>query len=151
MGKAFTKGQRVTVICDWDRKGTVWVRHATVHSCGSKVLRLTCDVTGEEFGWCFAPAVAQHGCVGVRPYLDGAALDAEATAVAVNALERERAHLTFARDRVANGPHPCHRYIAAMNANLAALHEPRWALHSDLSAEVAQRVQEELDSRAVAC
>lgn len=82
MGKAFTKGQRVTVMGDWDRKGTVWVRHATVHSCGTKVLRLTCDVTGDEFGDEYAPVVAEQGRCGVRHRLDGSPLEAEAIAVA---------------------------------------------------------------------
>ena len=140
MGKAFTKGQRVTVIGDWDRKGTVWVRHATVHSCGTKVLRLTCDVTGDEFGDEYAPVVAEQGRCGVRHRLDGSSLEAEAMAVAKHQLEAERKHLTECRDRNAAGPNPCRHYAAGTNASLAALHDPCWEMYEVLCERVRARV-----------
>lgn len=141
MGKAFTKGQRVTVISDWDRKGTVCVRHATVHSCGTKVLRLTCDVTGDEFGDEYAPVVAEQGRCGVRPYLDGESLAVEAMAVATNQLEAERKYLTECRDHNAAGPNPCRHYVAGMNASLAALHYPCWDMYEVLLEEIMASIR----------
>lgn len=140
MGKAFTKGQRVTVIGDWDRKGTVWVRHATVHSCGTKVLRLTCEENGDEFGHELFPVEAMPGRVGVRPYIAGLAMEVEAMAVAVHQLEEERKHLTECRDRNANSTTPCRHYIGAMNKSLAALHEPRFGMYADLCENVRLKV-----------
>jgi hypothetical protein len=57
MATAFRKGQKVTFIADWDRKGTVTFRHAVVYSCGMKQMVLTDAVTGDEMGRHFKPAV----------------------------------------------------------------------------------------------
>jgi hypothetical protein len=143
MAKAFKKGDRVTVITNWDGgKGTVAVRHATVHSCGSKVLRLTCDITGDEFGSELVPAVAAPGEWGVRPFIEGAALEAEGLAVAKGLIEKERAHLNdcIARNR-ADARDFCPRYIKYMEGEIAAIHEPRVAMWADVSLTALRYVE----------
>jgi hypothetical protein len=140
MTKAFKKGERVTVINNWDSKGTAYVRHATVHSCGKKILRLTCDVTGDEFGNEFLPVVAAHGEVGVRRFIDGDSLGIEAMAVAISTLEAERKELTYCRDVV--GPNAGHGYRDAIQQSIEALHEPRWEMYGDLLAAIRDRVLE---------
>jgi hypothetical protein len=57
MSKAFTKGQKVTLIGSWDNKGSVYFSQAVVHSCGKKQMILTDETTGEEIGRHFRPAV----------------------------------------------------------------------------------------------
>lgn len=68
MAKAFKKGAKVTVLSVWNRTGTFTYRQATVHSCGAKVLRLTCDTTGEEFGreLCPVNATQEGNALGVH-------------------------------------------------------------------------------------
>lgn len=139
MTKAFTKGQKVTVIGDWNGKGTCYVRQATVHSCGTKQLKLTCDSTGDEFGRNLRPVVAEAGQPGVRPRLEGAALEAEAMSVAVTVLESERARLTHCRDKV--GPTAGYGYTEAMQRGLDALKTPVWGHYCDLSAAVYAAVR----------
>lgn len=138
--KAFKKGQRVTVLGDWDRKGTVYIRHATVHSCGSKVLRLTCDRTGDEFGREFPPQIAGPGEVGVRPFLSGEALQAEAAAVAEKVLADQRKSITAC---IEMNPGEA-RYIAAMKQDLAELHAPRVAMYSELLEESARAMKQRI-------
>lgn len=36
----FTKGQKIALLSDWDRCGTVQIRRGTVHSCGKKVMKV---------------------------------------------------------------------------------------------------------------
>lgn len=57
MAKAFKKGDLVTFIADWDRKGTVYYRQAVVYSCGTKKMVLTDEATGGELGCNFKPQV----------------------------------------------------------------------------------------------
>jgi hypothetical protein len=129
MAKAFKKGDRVTVISSWDSKGTVSVRHATVHSCGVKVLRLTCDITGDEFGHDRSPVVAAPGECGVHPFIDEASLEAAATVVAIAYIEKQKAHFDdcIARNRDGN-----HHYLRHMAEEKAAIHEPRVSMWADL-------------------
>lgn len=53
--KAFTKGQRVTLINSWNGKDIYSVTPAIVHSCGTKQMVLTHAETGEELGRHFRP------------------------------------------------------------------------------------------------
>lgn len=130
MAKAFKKGERVTVITDWDWKGTVAVRHATVHSCGTNVLRLTCDVTGDEFGHEYYPVVAAPGACGVRPFIEGAELEAEVTAVANGVIKKQHAHFDYCIESERDGSP---RYLKHMAEEKAAIHEPRVAMWMDVS------------------
>ena len=52
---AFTKGQAVNFVKNWDSKGTVAVTPAIVHSCGKKRMVLTHATTGVELGREFRP------------------------------------------------------------------------------------------------
>jgi hypothetical protein len=51
----FKKGDKVTYIADWDRKGTVYFQQAVVYSCGKKQMVLTDEKTGNEMGRHFKP------------------------------------------------------------------------------------------------
>ena len=57
--KAFKKGDMVTVISNWDSKGTVSYRHCVVHSCGLQRLVLIDAVTGKCVGRDFRPKKAK--------------------------------------------------------------------------------------------
>lgn len=56
-GKAFTKGERATLIGSWDNRGTFSFRQVIVHSCGKKQMVLTDIDSREEIGRHFVPAV----------------------------------------------------------------------------------------------
>ena len=132
MGKAFKKGQKVTFIWNWDSKGTVYVRQATVHSCGTQQLKLTCDLTGEEFGHNLRPEVAAAGKKGTRPRIEGEALAAEATAVAVSILEEQRLHFQFCLSQTGTGE----GYRKHIQRDLGLLHEPRVLTHAEAQESV---------------
>jgi len=51
--KAFNKGDLVTYIKNWDRKGTFVYQDFIVYSCGMKEMILTNPVTGEQEGRTF--------------------------------------------------------------------------------------------------
>jgi hypothetical protein len=51
----FKKGDLVTLIADWDCKGTVYYQQAVVFSCGKKQMILTHEKSGEELGRHFRP------------------------------------------------------------------------------------------------
>lgn len=53
--KKFKKGDLVTVISNWDSKGTVTYRHAIVHSCGPKRMTLFCETYDDCMGRNFRP------------------------------------------------------------------------------------------------
>ena len=55
MTAAFKKGQKVTLVVDWDRKGTIAVTPAMVYSCGKRIMVLTHALTGEELGRNYRP------------------------------------------------------------------------------------------------
>lgn len=135
MTKAFKKGQKVTVIMDWDQKGMAYVRQATVYSCGYKQLKLTCDVTGEEFGHNLRPAIAETGAPGVRPRLDGEALAVEAQAVSEAMFAKKMARLIHCRDVVgANEPAA---YTAAVQKRIDDMRPaPTWDWYCDLIAAI---------------
>lgn len=59
MTKAFKKGQEVTYIADWDRKGTYMYQHAIVYSCGKKQMVLTDAETGREMGRNYNPSLGR--------------------------------------------------------------------------------------------
>jgi hypothetical protein len=119
----FKKGDLVTYISDWDRKGTVTYRSAIVHSCGKKQMVLTCADSGEEMGRFFKPVRAEKGQFGTFPRLteEQAVEYGLAAAQGLLQYERERCETILAGPsaRCDSG------YRAAIQKNLDALHEPR--------------------------
>jgi hypothetical protein len=141
MAKAFTKGQEVTYISDWDRKGTVTFRHAVVYSCGAKQMVLTDAETGEEMGRHFRPAIGSLEVVaqgnlrampgGTFPRMtDEEAVEAGLKiAAAIQAYERE----LFARCLAAgNGE----SYNRAIQKDIDSLHDLRVVRYADAAAAI---------------
>lgn len=129
MAKAFNKGDEVTYINDWDRKGTVSFRHAVVYSCGKKQMVLTDAETGEEIGRHFRPERAEIGDAGTFARMTDAEATAAALALADNIIVRETAHF----ERCLQNETAGEGYKNAIRRNLAALHEPRAASYHDLA------------------
>jgi hypothetical protein len=141
MAKAFKKGQEVTYISDWDRKGTVYFRHAVVYSCGAKQMVLTDADTGEEMGRHFRPVAgslettkegpASRMAGGTFPRMtDEQAVEAGLkVAAAIQQSERD----LFARCLA--GGHG-ESYDASIRKDIAALHDLRAAEYSELVAAI---------------
>jgi hypothetical protein len=130
MTKAFTKGQEVTYISDWDRKGTVTYRHAVVYSCGKKQMVLTDAETGEEMGRHFDPFQGSLETVslgygfkmagGTFPRMTAEEAVEAGLKVAASIQEYERQH--FARCLAGN--HGA-GYDASIRESIAELHDLR--------------------------
>lgn len=128
MSKAFKKGDLVTIIGNWDSKGTAYFQHAIVHSCGTKRMVLTSEASGEELGRNFLPVEATD--VVVTNETVGRSLtfkrlsDEEATALCLemgaNVIKYETEHF----DRCVARSESVH-YQAAIERSRAQLHEPR--------------------------
>ena len=127
MTKAFNKGDAVTLINDWDRKGSTYFRHAVVYSCGKKQMVLTDAATGDEIGRHFRPACAKIGYAGTFPRLTDAEATVAALALAETVLASETAHLErcLQNDTAGEG------YKNAIRKNLAALHAPNAASYRE--------------------
>lgn len=137
MSKAFTKGDRVTRISDWDGKGTVAIREAIVHSCGVKRLILTDAETGEEIGrnfraerndiedritrWAGGPAQGLILLVIPRDEAIVIALESGAAIVA-----SQRAKISRRIEQAAGNK----GYIRALDREIADLHEPRFIVET---------------------
>lgn len=130
MTKAFNKGDEVTYISDWDRKGTAFFRHAIVYSCGKKQMVLTDAETGEEMGRNFTPARAEVGRAGTFTRMTDAEAAAAALTLAANVLVSETAHF----ERCLQDNTASKGYKNAIHKNLAALHEPRAGSYTALCA-----------------
>jgi hypothetical protein len=125
VNNGFRKGQLVTFLQDWDRKGSVKVYDLVVYSAGKKQMILV-DETGQKFaGANFRPTFLQYGYVGAENEVhlrltpeqaDAAALDLGARVVAI-----ETANKLRAIERNPNDP----RFQQAMRDEIAKLHEPR--------------------------
>lgn len=98
--KAFTKGEKVTLIKDWDQMGTFCYVHAIVESCGSKVMVLINEASGECMGRHFKAVENMHNDFSVIKRVT----DAEAES------------LCLSRAAV---------YIASCPTRAATMHEPR--------------------------
>lgn len=140
--KAFTKGDLVTIISNWDRKGTVVYRPGVVHSCGKKQMTIYCPVKGDEIGHHFQPKRAEGNVCGVHVQMSDEAAIAIAliAGAAIVADEKRRmehaiAHYGYDED---------HGYTKAVRRDIAALHEPRALSHEQ--AMVAVRAM--IDRRA---
>lgn len=129
MTKAFNKGDEVTYISDWDRKGTTYFHHAIVYSCGKKQMVLTDAETGEEMGRHFRPVRAEIGFAGTFARMTDAEATAAALALAENIIARETADFERCLQLDAD-----EGYKNAIRKNLANLHEPRAASHTELVA-----------------
>lgn len=103
--KKFKKGDRVIVIGQWDRRGTMYLRRGTVHSCGQKVMRLKLDVKcywhesnysphGDD------PRTLLNGCLGsvVMPLVD----DVRAEEIALNISKARLAYLQHSATQAQN-------------------------------------------------
>lgn len=150
MAKDFKKGEKVTVISSWDRKGTAIYRHAIVYSCGNKQMVLTDEATGEEIGRHFSPCVGsleytikQHnGWQSASPaggtfkrMTDEEALEA-CLKVGAADVEYQTAHY----ERCLAGGHG-EGYNNAIRKDLAMLHEPRAMSHAEAIAEVRKSLK----------
>jgi len=129
MTKAFNKGDEVTYISDWDRKGTVYFRHAVVYSCGEKQMVLTDAETGEEMGRHFDPVRAEIGDAGTFARMTDAEAAAAALFLADSILIRETLHYHRCLQNETAGE----AYKNAIRRDLVALHEPRAASYRDLT------------------
>lgn len=142
---AFSKGELVTLINNWDRNGTVSFRHAVVYSCGLKRMILTDAVTGEEIGRDFQPVRAVGFEFGTRERLT----DEAATALGLKLSEHFR---TEERARLENCivRHPDDGgYIRSIAASIAKLDAttPRAANIEVLHAEIVAKVKADTAAR----
>lgn len=124
--RAFTKGDAVTLLSDWDRKGTVRVAELAVYSCGAKQMILVEPGTEERFeGQNFRAVVGPQGdhpgTAEVYPRMTPERMYAVAIDKAERILAHERAH--FARCMAHSNSDA--NYTRAMQKGLAELHEPR--------------------------
>lgn len=121
----FKKGDAVCWISDWDRKGTVHIVRAIVHSCGKKQMVLTNAETGKELGRHFYPHELQswgygfqtETCAIVTLVSDKAEVEALALSLAERIYERENAEY---ERRIANTP----EHEAYFRKQQALLHAP---------------------------
>ena len=126
--KAFSKGEAVTLVQNWDSKGTISIRHAVVYSCGTKQMILTDAVTGDEIGRHFKPFRATATDFGdirvlVATFPKMSAEDAERVGfiLAEKFLGEQRAF--YARCIASHGASA--GYVQAIEREIALLHEPR--------------------------
>jgi hypothetical protein len=121
MTKAFTKGEAVTFLGDWDRKGSAFFRHAVVYSCGAKQMVLTDAVTGEEIGRHFKPVKAEGAEEGTRARMTDEEAAALTLVIGAAVVASETAHFNNCLAR-----HPDNAgYCASIRKSLSELHEPR--------------------------
>lgn len=134
MAKAFTKGDLVHYVSEWDRKGTVVIRPAIVHSCGAKRMILIDAETGQEMGRRFKPVRAERGKCGTFPRMDADEIEAVAMEAAQAFLDAETKRLLHCRDVV--GETAGAAYRAAIQKDLDALHEPRVEYYHEALAKI---------------
>lgn len=131
MAKAFKKGDEVTYVSDWDRKGTAYYRQAIVYSCGTKQMVLTDAETGEEMGRHFRPVVGD--LVGTFPRMTEAEAIEKCLAAGAAIVAKEAARynhcLTLGQSE---------GYNNAVRKDLAKLHEPRAVSYKEAQ-ELIQR------------
>jgi hypothetical protein len=130
MAKAFNKGDAVTIISSWDRKGTVTFRHGVVHSCGTKVMRIFDAFKGDEIGGAFRPVRAQAGEFGVYPGMT----DAEATEAGIACAAAEQASQRAHFDRCLAQGHGA-GYDAGIRKHIDELHQLEAREYWDLKRE----------------
>jgi hypothetical protein len=132
MTKAFNKGDAVTLVSDWDRKGSTYYRHAIVYSCGKKQMVLTDAETGEEIGRHFRPERAELGNDGTFARMTDDEATAAGLVLAVNILARETAQFERClQDDIAG-----EGYKNAIRRSLAQLHAPDAASYKQRSGKL---------------
>jgi hypothetical protein len=134
--KAFKKGDLVTYIADWDRKGSTYFRHAVVYACGKKQMVLTDAETGEEMGRHFRPVRAEGlGEVGIFARLSDADATAHALALAQVIIDRETKNYEHCLT-LGHGE----GYNASIRKGLAAIHAPDAAPYSARTAHLREKL-----------
>lgn len=127
MTKAFKKGDLVTYIDDWDRKGSTYYRHAVVYSCGKKQMVLTDAETGVEMGRNFRPERASGlGDQGTFPRLTEEEARAHGIALAEVIIEREIERYGHCLTIGAGDA-----YDSSIRKDIAQIHEPDTASYAD--------------------
>ena len=100
MAKAFTKGQEVTLISNWDGKGTFSYTHAIVYSCGQKQMILTDAMNNKELGRNFKPVMGEFYYTGaVFPRMSDERAIAVACEAASNFLKEEEIDISHKQTR----------------------------------------------------
>lgn len=118
-----SKGNKLYLFGNWDRKGTFYYEPVTVHSAGKKIIRLMREngnLIGSEFS-------REHEGVTFH-FLSIECENPEAYILpfAERFLEREKARLESCIARNSDKP----VYIKAIQSEIAALHEPRVERHN---------------------
>lgn len=125
--KAFTKGDLVTIISNWDRKGTVVYRPGVVHSCGKKQMTIYCPIKGDEIGHHFEPKRAEGNMLGVHARMSDEQAHAIALVCGAAVVEDEQRRMEAA---IAHYGYPeTDGYTKAVRKGIAELHEPRAMTH----------------------
>lgn len=139
--KAFKKGDLVTIISNWDRKGTVVYRPGVVHSCGAKQMTIYCPIKGDEIGHHFQPKRAEGNMLGVHARMSDEQAEAIALACGADVVADEKRRMEAA---IAHYGYPeTDGYTRAVRKGIAELHEPRAMSHEQamaaIHAAIAQR------------
>jgi hypothetical protein len=137
MAKAFTKGDRVTLLIDWDLKGTVVFYDAIVHSCGKVQMVLTDAHTGEELGRHFQPAIATGLEFGTRPEMQRDEIETLGLEIAAAELVKREAEILDFFERTKNSELSGKFAAKHRDEDLAKLHAPTVRTH----AEACQKVE----------
>ena len=137
MKKQFKKGQHVTLLGHWDRKGTMTYRFVTVHSCGSKRMTLLDDESGECLGSNFTPyteleRVLTHGTSTTITETNEEVVRSLCLGFAGEYLANERNNLNECMRRNASNS----GYCKAIQKDIAELHEPRVLPYADALREI---------------
>lgn len=117
----FTKGEAVTYLQNWDRKGTVRIVNLVVYSCGKQRMVLV-DEAGVKFpGMFFQPVTNQYdfGRVVSRLTAEQAEIEGLRLGAEIASEELRRLKHCIAANVTNKG------YIIAINKDIADLHEPR--------------------------
>lgn len=119
----FTKNQDVTLLQNWDHKGTVRIVDLVVYSCGRKQMVLV-NAAGEKFeGRFFQPVEDQIMFSRVVPRLSPADAQAAARELGAAVVLAARARMQAAIASIGYGED--HGYTKAVRADIGQLHEPR--------------------------
>lgn len=89
---AFVKGQKVTLLSDWDRKGGASVKHLVVASCGKKQMVLMTEDGLKYQGKNFEPQPVQYSSAVVFDRLTNAEAEVMALRLGQWVIAREIAH-----------------------------------------------------------
>ncbi len=134
MAKDFKKGDAVTIIQDWDRRGTVSAHNATVYSCGKVRMVLTDTTTGEELGREFSPNAATGTDFGTRMRLTADELATVGLAIATRRVEATRAIYLSKLEEYKDNRGFCFNTqedLDELHTPKVELHDAAWHSHQD--------------------